>query len=156
MYKICVFIFCLLIIGCGNGTGAPSITEGSDAPSFVLNDLNGQPVKSVDLLSDKPLVLDFWASWCPYCVEELPELVSMYAKSGDKFRLVGINLDRSKAAALKYVKNNNIQFTNLFDESGSVAKSFGVVGIPVKVIIDSKGKIIKKSAALKDVKKLLE
>lgn len=149
---------CFLIFGCD--TKQPPPTKALDppqtaisnkAPDFTLKDLTGKKVKLSDLVGQKPLVLDFWASWCPSCRTELPKMVKLYNNCKDKINIVGINLDRTLENAQKYTKEHNVPYPNLYDENGKVVNLYGIFGIPALVIINSQGEIIKHNASLEDV-----
>jgi thiol-disulfide isomerase/thioredoxin len=132
----------------------PQTVQSTKAPDFALLDMAGKEVKLSDLISDKPLVLDFWASWCSSCRAEIPKVVELYNQYQDKITIIGINLDKSLADAQKYTQKNFIPYPNLFDEDGKVANLYGVLGIPHLIIINAKGEIVKRNATVEDVKAL--
>lgn len=150
---IFIILATLIIIGCD--IKQPPMTP-VQAPGFILKDMSGNQVKLADLIGSKPLVLDFWATWCGACMAELPNVIELNNKYQDKITVVGINLDRSYASAQKYVQEHMIAYPNLFDEDGKVAKAYGVVGIPTMIIINSQGQIIKRNASHEDVKGLVK
>ncbi|MDI6733829.1 MAG: TlpA disulfide reductase family protein [Planctomycetota bacterium] len=161
----------ILFTSCDVQPSSTTSQPATKAPDFTLKDLSGNEVKLSDIIGSKPLVLNFWASWCPSCVEKMPKLINLYNQSSDKFTLVGINLDRSLESAQSYTRKNNINpakagwerngivgplYLNLYDEGGKVARLYGVYGIPALIIINQTGEIIKRNASLDDIKNLIK
>ena len=123
----------------------PSTTGGNPAPAFTLQDLNGNNVSLSDF-QGKVVILDFWATWCPPCVKEIPHFIELYEQYKDKgFVMVGISLDQAgisvvKSFAQKYQINYPILMTD-----GRVDKAYGgIQSIPTTFVIDSAGSISKK------------
>lgn len=142
----------LFLIACDSRQ--PSTIRDTKAPDFALLDLTGKEVKLADLIGAKPLVLDFWASWCPTCRAEIPEVIELHNQYKDKITIVGINLDHTLAEAQTYTRKHNIPYPNLYDEGNKVTGLYEIHGIPSLVIINAQGEIIKRNATLNDVKAL--
>ena len=149
-------IILLLMVLYGCDSRQPSTMSDTKAPDFALLDLTGKEVKLADLISAKPLVLDFWASWCPTCRAEIPEVVKLHNQYKDKITIVGINLDHTLAEAQTYTRKHNIPYPNLYDEGNKVTGLYEIHGIPSLVIINAQGEIIKRDATLNDVKALVK
>ena len=149
-------IILLLMVLYGCDSRQPSTIRDTKAPDFALLDMNNKEVKLADLIGPKPLVLDFWAAWCPVCRSEIPKVVELHNQYQDKITIVGINLDNTLAEALTYTQKNPLPYPNLYDGDRKVAQAYGVLGIPHIIIIDSKGEIIKRDASLNDVKALVK
>jgi len=130
------------------------INQNNQAPDFALQDMTGKEVKLTDLIGQKPLVLDFWASWCSYCRAEIPNVVDLHNTYKDKITIVGISLDQSYADAQAYTQKHNIPYPNLYDARGMVAQTYQIAGIPALIIINAKGEIVKRNATIEDVKAL--
>lgn len=121
------------------------IQAGQLAPEFALRNVEGEEVRLSDFRG-QPVAMIFWASWCPYCKEEMPLLQSMYEKYGDQGLVVfGVDLVGSKGEiqenALAYVEQNGITFPILFDEGGQVFQQYRGRGIPNLIFIDREGVI---------------
>ena len=121
------------------------LKKGAPAPDFTLKDIGGTPVSIKDFLGKK-VVLVFWASWCPDCRAEVPELKAMQANADpEKVAFVSISFDRTEEAWKKYVLENELGGVQLFDSSGKkdsvVGDAYHVKWIPALYLIDEKGKI---------------
>ena len=125
-----------------------NVQVGKVAPEFALPDTAGVSVSLSDFRG-KYVLLDFWASWCPPCRAEMPNLVKAYKDyKGKGFDIVGISLDSKADAWAKGVKDLNITWTQLSDLKGwqnSGAALYGVNSIPHTVLVDKDGTIIAKN-----------
>lgn len=122
-----------------------AVSPGKKAPGFSAPTL-ANPGRNISLssLQGKVVLVDFWASWCGPCRSSLPHLNTLYQKLGPKGLVVlGINLDRSKQAAQKLVRELKLGFTNLYHETETqkIGKDYGVTGIPATYLIDKQGVI---------------
>ncbi|GAX90216.1 TlpA family protein disulfide reductase [Effusibacillus lacus] len=117
---------------------------GFPAPDFTLNDMQGNPVKLSDLKGKRVLV-NFWASWCPPCQAEMPELVAKSEKYKDKIVFLGVNLtsqDPKADGPKKFVEKFNVKYPNLMDVKGEVGSLYQVTGIPTTITIGADGVIV--------------
>ena len=115
------------------------------APDFTMVDMNGKEVKLSELRG-KPVVLNFWASWCGYCVYEMPAFEEYYKIYGDEIHFVMLNTlsgGETVASAKKFISNNGYTFPIYFDESGLASHLYGAyLGIPLTFFIDAKGNLV--------------
>lgn len=123
------------------GSVGPEI--GKLAPDFTLNDLNGKSVKLKEVISqNKVTLVNFWATWCPPCRREIPELVEFYQKySSQKVALLALDLQEDPGKVKSFAKDNGMNFPVLLDTKGSVGNQYRVSGIPTTFILDGKGTI---------------
>jgi cytochrome c biogenesis protein CcmG, thiol:disulfide interchange protein DsbE len=122
---------------------APQADTGSLAPEFDLPTLEGDSTLSSDELKGKPVVLNFWASWCAPCREEAPLLERMwreYRKEGVLF--VGINIRDSLTDARRFVEDFDITYPVVRDESLRLADDLGVYGLPETFFVDDKWRLL--------------
>ena len=119
------------------------ISIGKTAPDFELQDLSGKQIKLSDFRG-KNVVLNFWASWCPPCREEMPEFQRIYIENADSLVVIGVNLQESKENAESFVKKLGITFPILLDPSAQVKDLYNVFTQPVTYFIDRDGKIVDK------------
>ena len=144
-----------LAVGCRNRNTEPDldaqyaaslIAQGEMVPDFTLNDLEGRPVRLSDFRG-RTVVLAFWASWCPDCRAEIPELKEMQAAADpDKLAFVSVSFDRSLDTLKAFVAEQGLGGVQLFDPAGkqdsAVGETFGVKWIPSLYVISPKGEVV--------------
>ena len=120
-------------------------SEQKPAPDILVVALDGSPLKLSDL-KGKVVLLNFWATWCPPCREEIPSMVKLNNLMSDKlFRMIAVSIDDgSKLAVESYLKNNGFILPAFIDPSNKAAKTYGITGVPETFIIDKNGVIVKK------------
>ena len=107
-----------------------------------LQDLNGNGVDISDF-KGKIVFLNFWATWCPTCVVEMPSMEKLHRKLKDKdFAVVTISIQDSAAAVKEFFGKNQLTFTALLDSFGNTPPAFGIRAIPTTFILDKNGRII--------------
>jgi peroxiredoxin len=121
------------------------LKAGAAFPDFSVKDLDGKPM-SVSALKGKVVLIDFWATWCPPCVREIPNVIAAYKKYHSKgFDILGVSLDQDKAALAGFIKKNDMTWPQYFDGQGfdnALAAKYGIQSIPSTYLIDQKGNII--------------
>ena len=116
---------------------------GKPALDFHVTDLNGEAL-SLEQYRGQVVLLDFWATWCPPCIAEIPNLKKTYEKYKDqKFQIVGISLDRSKEPLEAYIQKENLTWLHYWDNIGKVSNLYKVQAIPSTFLIDGEGVIRK-------------
>lgn len=117
--------------------------NGSPAPDFTLTDIKGKPL-SLSSLRGKYVVLDFWGSWCGWCIKGIPEMKKYYEKYAGKFEILGIDCNDTDAAWRAAVKKHELPWLHVYNpKSSNVLKDYAVSGFPTKVIVDPNGNIVK-------------
>ena len=114
------------------------------APPFVLPLLNGTALNISDLRG-KWVMVDFWSSWCPPCIEEAPVLAATYPQyAGRGVEFVGVAIWDDEGAVRKFVRQFGIAYPSGLDAQGKIAIDYGVRGIPEKFFIDPDGRLVRK------------
>ena len=127
----------------GGGT-APAISEASSGPAadFTLPDLDGRPVTLGAFLGKKPVLLVFWATWCPECKAAIPEINALATGPlAEKLQILGLDFRESREKVARAVKSRGILYPVLLDERGQAARAYGIVGIPTYILIDREGNV---------------
>jgi len=117
------------------------IVEGKRAPDFELTDLNGDKVRLSEY-KGMPVLLNFWASWCPPCKKEMPHMESIYKKYKDEFAILAVNVttsEKKKEDVNKFIEEYKLTFPIPMDEKGEVFHQYEVMGYPTSFFIDSDG-----------------
>ena len=140
-----LFVALLLYIGLFTNTGkAPRFgLEGKEAPDFELVTLKGKKVKLSDF-KGKVVLLNFWATWCPPCREEMPIFKRVYRKYKEKgFEILAVSTDTDPRVVKRFVKEFGIEFPVLIDKEGKVMRLYQVQGLPTSFLIDREGRVVK-------------
>lgn len=146
----------LVIAGCSSSpapqASAPSVTSspiegvqvGNLAPDFQLPNLDGEAL-SLNELRGKPVILNFWATWCRPCVTEMPYLQEIHEEYSDEgLMLLAIDVNESPSQVEEFLQNNNLSLPVLLDIDGAVTKKYRIQVIPTTFFIDGDGVIQEK------------
>ncbi|MFP5370202.1 MAG: TlpA family protein disulfide reductase [Actinomycetes bacterium] len=137
-------------VGAAAGIGASRSTEAEDrvavegaAPSFDLERVGaeGDRVRLADF-AGRPVVVNFWASWCVPCRKEMPALQAAAERLEGRVAFVGINHQDGRSPAAEFEQEVGVTYPSGYDPDGGVARDFGVVGLPTTVLIDARGRIV--------------
>lgn len=115
--------------------------EYNKAVDFTLKDLDGNDVSLSDF-QGKKIFLNFWATWCPNCREEMPHMEELSKAYKDEVVIVAVDVGEPKKTVANYVENNNLTFKVLLDEESDIATKFGITGFPTSVLLDENGNIV--------------
>lgn len=128
-----------------NGDLSAGVTTGSPAADFKVYDSEGNSVNLSDN-KGKPTVVNFWATWCSPCKEELPYFNTLAEEMGDKVNFMMVNVeagsDNTFNDVLDFVKKNNYSFPVYHDRESDASKAYGVQSIPMTLFIDAQGNIV--------------
>lgn len=142
-----IALLTLLLSGCYSGSRPPRI--GTNAPDFTVRD-SERTVKLSDYRG-QVVVLNFWASWCPPCIEETPSLVQMQTRLKDKGIIVlAVSEDADEAAYHRFLQRFNSNLVSVRDPSAKTKGLYGTVLIPETYIIDRQGVVRRKFVSAVD------
>ena len=120
-----------------------SVAEGAQAPDFTLKDMDGKDL-SLSSLRGKYVVLDFWGSWCGWCIKGFPDMKKYYAKYKDRMEILGIDCGDTEEKWKAAVKKHALPWLHVRNEGGpDVTALYAVDGYPTKIVVDPEGKIVK-------------
>lgn len=113
------------------------------APDFTLSKLGGGIITLSEYRGKKPVVVDFWASWCPNCRRDMSNLNRFYEKYKDQVEVIGVNLQESQGVVEKFIASRNISFPIALDPSGQVSRAFGIQYTNTHFLIDKEGNLVR-------------
>jgi cytochrome c biogenesis protein CcmG/thiol:disulfide interchange protein DsbE len=127
----------------GESAVTASLADGGmpAAPAFTLERLDGEGDLSLESLRGKPVVLNFWASWCGPCKDEAPLLQEASERWGDKVAFVGIDVKDFRGDARAFLERFGVTYPNVYDGKGSTIGRYGVTGYPETYFIDAEGRV---------------
>jgi len=122
-----------------------SVTGHDDAqvkaPDFTFETLEGKTISLSNYRGVKPVVLDFWASWCHNCQRAMPKTQKLYEQYGEEVEIIGINLKETIGSANRFIDRHNITFPNGID-GGAIANAYGVRYTNTHFLIDQDGNLV--------------
>jgi len=121
-----------------------SLTELTDKPlakAFELMDMDGNKVKLSDFLG-KPVIINFWATWCPPCRAELPSMNRAWTKVKDKgVAMLAINVGEDEETIFSFMADYPIEFKVLLDQTGDIVSQWPIKGLPTTFVLDPQGRL---------------
>jgi len=138
----------LLLAGCKKKEEAPSVAEVREkkpALEITVNSLTNVPLK-LSALKGKVVLLNFWATWCPPCREEIPSMMKLNsAMAGKPFQMVSVSIDEGGVPEIEsFFKTSGYSLPSYTDPGGAAAKTYGITGVPESFLIDKNGILVKK------------
>ncbi|MGC9399387.1 MAG: TlpA family protein disulfide reductase [Anaerolineae bacterium] len=138
--------------GCQSPTSTPVVADATaetptptprpPAPDFTLETLQGETLQLADYRGQVVLV-NFWASWCPPCQEEMPTLEAYYqAHKDEAFVIIGVNVKDSPDAVNAFLEDHSVSFPLVLDREAKVAGAYNVTGLPTSFFVDREGRMM--------------
>jgi DsbE subfamily thiol:disulfide oxidoreductase len=124
-----------------SGEGGGHAEVGKKAPDLTIQTLNGKGTFSLASVKGKPVIVDFWATWCGPCKESFPKLEELSKRLGDKVEIIGISVDDEKKGVLEFAKENGATFAIGWDEGHVIAARWKVGTMPTTFIVDGEGTV---------------
>ena len=149
IFWIVVLLTVFLLVGCDNSTSEQPLTkvnpESKLAADFTLTNMQGEQV-SLSQYRGKVVILNFWATWCPPCREEMPSMERLYQKYKDQgLVILAVSADENgKKAVSQFLQKTPYSFPILLDSDNIAQNAYGVFRFPESFIIDRNGMVVKK------------
>lgn len=119
-----------------------AVQQGQPLIPFKGTDLDGKPFDLAQSIGSKPVMLIFWASWCPTCATEVPKvnrLAEKFRERGMEFVAVNVGFNDSVERAQGFIRKTGMHYPALFDGSGKITEPYALLGVPTVIIADKKG-----------------
>ena len=144
--------------GSGDAPASAATTGVTEWVDFTLPDTGGRQVSLGPFIGKKPVLLVFWATWCPQCNESVPVINRMHTEppTSETLTILALDFMESREKVSAFIASKKVAFPVLLDRSGSVAREYRVVGIPMYVLIDRDGKIVYRDHEIPEVQKVLK
>jgi thiol-disulfide isomerase/thioredoxin len=139
------------IMACGSPSGLLAQGEdviglpvGASPPAVTIEDLQGRPVDLGQWIGKKPVLLEFWATWCPQCEALLPRLEAAHARYGGRmeFLVVAVAVNQSPRGIQRHVERHPMPFRVLWDTNGRATRAFQAPATSYVVVLDAKGRVV--------------
>lgn len=129
-------------VPCTRGAVSAGDAPSTELPRMILGCLGPGPAVDTAELAGRPVVLNFWASWCDPCREEMPMLAAVSEGAGDQVRFVGVNTKDDPDAAADFLDDTGVRFEQLYDPDGELLRQLRTVqGLPVTLVLDPDGAV---------------
>ena len=117
---------------------------GTAAPAAAVQDLDGQPVDLAQLVGKKPVLLEFWATWCPLCAALLPKVEAAHTKFGDRVDIVviAVAINETRASVQRHLAQHPLPFRFLWDATGAAVRAYQAPTTSYVVALDARGRVV--------------
>lgn len=115
----------------------------NQAPDFSLSKLGGGSITLAEYKDKKPVIVEFWASWCPNCRRNMPHMNGFYQKYKGQVEVIGINLQEDQSKVQNFVSSMGISYPIALDPYGQASRAYGVQYTNYHVLIDKNGSIVR-------------
>ena len=113
-----------------------------ESAEFTLESVGGERVSLRQASAGKPVLLVFWATWCPHCNEAVPEINGIQSRLSGRLRILAIDFMESRGKVKAFMKAKSVAYPVLLDSNGKVARQYNVLGIPTYVLLDKEGRVV--------------
>jgi peroxiredoxin len=142
----------------GTKAASSASTATKEWVDFTLPEPGGGQVSLGQFIGKKPVLLVFWATWCPRCKEEVPVINKMHREppTGGKVQILALDFMESEKKVNAFIAKKKVAYPVLLDRRGRVARKYKVVGIPTYILFDRDGKMLVRDHDLPDIGKYLK
>jgi thiol-disulfide isomerase/thioredoxin len=126
------------------GQGESGLRVGAAAPIVTVNDLDGNPVDLGQWVGKKPVLIEFWATWCSNCEELLPRLREAKRVVGDRMEFLAVNVtvNQTPERVRRYLQEHEVPFRILYDDQGTSTRAYEAPATSYLVILDARGRVV--------------
>ncbi|MBP5200110.1 MAG: TlpA family protein disulfide reductase [Schwartzia sp.] len=142
MKKYAVLVFAVLALGFAFLLHGPSVSAKAAPDEALIGVINASDTTIYRLAGEKPVFLNFWASWCPHCVREMPAIEEMYKKYGDRLHFAAVSVDDEKGAAAAFVQQQGLTLPVYTGDLSKIGIEYNLDAIPRSVLVGKDGSII--------------
>ena len=120
------------------------IPVGQTPPAVTSQDLDGNPVELARWVGKKPVIVEFWATWCPICAELLPRMEAAHRTYGDRvaFLVVAVAVNENKNTVRRHLERHPMPFTFLWDGDGAAVRAFQAPSTSYIAVLDAQGRVV--------------
>jgi len=120
------------------------LEKGTVGPSAAVETLDGKPADLSTWVGKQPVLMEFWATWCPNCAQLEPHMKAMHAKYGDKVAFVGVavSINEAPARVKAYVEKHEIPWNQVFDKKGNASGAYDAPATSYVVVLDKAGRVV--------------
>ena len=142
--KIAGIVLAALLIARPAAAQEIGLDIGTQGPAARVESLDGKPADLSAYVGKRPVIMEFWATWCGNCHELEPVLKALHAKYGDKVAFVGVavSVNQSPARVKAYVEKNKLPWIQLFDRKGEASGAYDAPATSYIVVLDASGKVV--------------
>ena len=133
---------------------ALALDQGESLIPFAAKDMDGNTIDLSTVIGKQPVMLVFWASWCPNCRSEVPKVNALkekYEKQGMTFLAVNVGHNDSEAKARKFMEKYGMNYPVVFDKSSDISAKYRIQGVPTVLVADQKGTIVFKNYGVPEI-----
>jgi thiol-disulfide isomerase/thioredoxin len=134
-----VKLLAALVLAAASGTGLAAVHYGAPPPDFSVRTAQG--TEHLSMLRGKPVVINFWASWCPPCTDELPYFERLTQTYGDKVTIVTVDWNEQPSTAAAYLRTHDLDLPVVDDQQSQIYKAYSLFEVPDTVVLDSDGNV---------------
>lgn len=120
------------------------IPVGATPPAVTIEDLEGNPVSLARWIGKKPVLIEFWATWCPICEELVPKMAAARRRFGERAEVlvIAVAVNQSKRSVQRHLNRHPMPFTFLWDTNGNATRAFQAPSTSYVVVLDASGKVV--------------